>query len=227
MIISHKHKFIFIKTEKTAGTSIEIALSKFCGPDDIITPIGSTDDSKRSELGYRGPQNYFIPFNRYSKNDLIRALSAKERLRFFNHAGAGFIKRYIDKDIWHSYFKFSFERNPWDKVLSWYYWRYKVDPRPSITDFVQSREANIIKGFELYSVDSEIVVDKVFFFEQLVQAMEEVSRHVGLPEIPVLPSAKAGHRRDKRHYRNVLSDEDRRKIEKVYAKEIAYFKYEW
>ncbi|MEL6382956.1 MAG: chondroitin 4-O-sulfotransferase, partial [Cyanobacteria bacterium J06626_18] len=32
MIISHEYKFIFLKTRKTAGTSIEIALSKFCGP---------------------------------------------------------------------------------------------------------------------------------------------------------------------------------------------------
>jgi hypothetical protein len=39
MIISHEHKFIFVKTRKTAGTSIEIALSKFCGPDDVICPI--------------------------------------------------------------------------------------------------------------------------------------------------------------------------------------------
>jgi len=227
MIISHQHKFIFIKTEKTAGTSIEIALSKFCGPDDIITPIGRADDAKRRELGHRGPQNYLIPFSKYSRNDFIRALSAKERLRFYNHAGAGFIKRYLDKDTWRSYFTFAFERNPWDKVLSWYHWRYKSDPRPSITDFVQSREANIIKGFELYTLDSEIVVDRVFFYEQLAEAMEEISRRVGLPETPILPSAKAGHRSDKRHYRDVLSDEDRRKVEQVYAREIAYFKYEW
>jgi hypothetical protein len=37
MIISHKHKFIFIKTRKTAGSSIEHYLSKYLGPDDICT----------------------------------------------------------------------------------------------------------------------------------------------------------------------------------------------
>ena len=39
MIISHKYRFIFVKTLKTAGTSIEVFLSQHCGPDDVVTPI--------------------------------------------------------------------------------------------------------------------------------------------------------------------------------------------
>ena len=40
MIISHKLKVIYIALAKVAGTSFQIALSKYCGPDDIIASHG-------------------------------------------------------------------------------------------------------------------------------------------------------------------------------------------
>ena len=30
MIVSHKHRFIFLKSQKTGGTSLELALSRIC-----------------------------------------------------------------------------------------------------------------------------------------------------------------------------------------------------
>jgi hypothetical protein len=56
MIISHEHKFIFLKTKKTAGTSIELAVSQLCGPDDVITPLAMADEVLR--LGGRRAQNW-------------------------------------------------------------------------------------------------------------------------------------------------------------------------
>jgi len=56
MIISHKHKFIFIKTRKTAGTSIEIFLSQFCGKADILTPIGEGEELRKEQN--MASQNY-------------------------------------------------------------------------------------------------------------------------------------------------------------------------
>lgn len=227
MIISHKNRFIFIKTVKTAGTAIEIALSKYCGPDDVITPISPEDEIKRKELGYRGPQNYSIPFKEYSKINFLQAMYHQKRLSFYNHASALYIMKYIDKNVWNSYFKFCFERNPWDKAVSFYYWKYKTEPRPQITDFIQPGEVNAVGRLQLYTSSSEIVVDRVFKYECLDQAMEEIRELVGLDETPSLPRTKASFRKDKRSYRDILSEKDRDKIAKVFAREIACFNYEW
>lgn len=107
MIISHKHRFIFLKTNKTAGTSLEIALSEFCGTDDIITPISSADESIRRGLGYRGPQNYLIPFWAYNPLDwAVFLLKRREKQRYYNHIAAKKVRKYVGEKVWRSYYKF-------------------------------------------------------------------------------------------------------------------------
>jgi hypothetical protein len=56
MILSHEHKFIFLRTKKTAGTSIELALFELCGPNDVITPLAREDEARRA--GRRGAQSW-------------------------------------------------------------------------------------------------------------------------------------------------------------------------
>lgn len=36
MIVSHEHRFVFVKTMKTAGTAIEVLLARHAGPDAIV-----------------------------------------------------------------------------------------------------------------------------------------------------------------------------------------------
>jgi hypothetical protein len=93
MIISHKYRFIFIKTYKTAGTSLEVYLSHFCSDDDVFTEI-------------------FPPVSDH------RPRNAES---FYNHMPAFEVRRRVGEAVWNSYFKFCIERNPWDKVLSFYW----------------------------------------------------------------------------------------------------------
>ena len=103
MIVSHKHKFIFLKTQKTAGTSIEIALSKHCGPDDIITPISSEDEKLRKKFGNLGPQNYVSPIWDYGVRDLAkRLLRDRRKLRFYNHISANVVRAHVGEHVWNS-----------------------------------------------------------------------------------------------------------------------------
>ena len=58
MIYSKKNNFLFLKGVKVAGTSVEIALSKLCGNQDVISPIANIDERTRVQLKIRHAQNY-------------------------------------------------------------------------------------------------------------------------------------------------------------------------
>ncbi len=229
MIISHKHKFIFIKTEKTAGTSMEIALSSICGPDDIITPISADDEEYRKSLGFRTKQNFKIPIKKYSAIDFLRALRHRRRLEFYNHMSAIKIKDHIENDQWNEYFKFTLERNPFDKLISLYYWRGGKEKYPTILDFINSGLAAKIRGFELYTENSEVIVDKIYKFEELDFALSDFSEKIGLDEVLQLPErkAKGNVRKNKSSYREILSSVERGWVEKTFARELTLFDYQF
>lgn len=227
MIISHKHKFIFIKTEKTAGTSLEIALSGICGAEDIITPISPSDEAVRKQLGFRTAQNYLLPFSSYTRLDWAKLIVKQERLKFFNHISAEAITQYIDPSIWNNYFKFCFERNPWDKLISWYYWANGDEQYGSIKNFILSGKSGSIKGFELYTKGGICVVDKVYKLEKMEAALADISDRVGLDRPLVLPKykAKSHSRKDKRHYREILTHEEAELVASIFAREIRTWDY--
>ncbi len=230
MIISHKYKFIFLKTNKTAGTSIEIALSGVCGDDDIISPISPEDEKTRSELGYRGPQHHLATAREYGIVDAAKLLlNGRKKNRFYNHMPASEVKALIPENTWNDYYKFCFERNPWDRVISLYYWRCKTEPRPSIAQFIDSGTLKRLKrkGLELYSINGQIAVDKVCRFENISTELESIRTRLGITEKLELPHAKSRFRKDKRSYREILDNEQQARIADMFSDEIRLMGYEF
>ena len=92
MIVSHRHKFIFVHLGRTGGRSLTEALARHCGPDDIITwTSGKVRGQNAAGFG---------------RHDSAREIRAK-----------------VGERVWNEYFKFTFERNPWEKIVS-RYWGY-------------------------------------------------------------------------------------------------------
>lgn len=223
MIISHKYRFIFVKTRKTAGTSIEIALRPHLGPDDVATPVHPDDEAYCREHGIPGPQNYIRPFSQYRLYDWRRLLLDRKRQDFKNHLPGPRIRQMIPKQIWDSYYKFTVERNPWDKVISGYYWTSEIRKRESreplsLDAFLQGHHIYDYKDWHRYAEGHDLIVDRVLRFEELDTQLAEVCRVLGLPAL-TLPNAKGGIRTDKLPALETLGDNVDR-ISEVFAEEL-------
>ena len=227
MIVSHKHKFIFIKTRKTAGTSVEILLSSICGENDIITPISPDDEEKRKQLGFRGAQNYKVQKKFYSRFEWYgKGLITNEKV-FKNHLTARQVRNWLDKDVWNEYYKFSLERNPFDKVVSLYNYLGGDKRFESISNFILSGKMHGCTDFDHYTYGGIPVLDEIFKFENLNDLIQRLEKRLELKfslDIKDLKT-KSRYRNKQQSYQDVLSKEDRMAIEMAFAREIKYFGY--
>lgn len=213
MIVSHEHRFIFLKTRKTAGTSVEIALSRICGPEDIITPITETDEQLRKVHGGRPPQHYTAP-----------PLEIEGRA----HMPARAVRRIVGSDVWGGYFKFAVERNPWDAVVSLYYWRIRDDSTPvSFEDFVNSDEVPrwAQKNARIYRLQGKVAVDELCRFESLGRDLDGIWSALSLPGAPELPRAKGGFRPGEARYPTMYTPATAERVGDIFAAMTAEFGY--
>ena len=214
---------------KTAGTSVEIALSRYCGPDDIITPISPEDEKKRKEFGGIGPQNYKKEILKLSKSEFKNLLLGRRRAKLFRkHISAKKIKTIVNKEIWETYFKFCVERNPWDRVVSAYLWKTRnIENPPSFSELIRMKKIHSLKkrGYENYTLDGNIIVDRILKFENLQMELDSVAHKLGICETLVMPHTKHYTRPSGLHYRGCYNDCDAKYVADLFADEIEYFGY--
>ena len=209
MVISHKHKFIFFKTRKTAGSSIQVSLAKHCGKNDIITGqyrLGIDDDSHSAGLNMD---------------------------RFYTihpHPELEPTKQFLGPEIWNSYFKFAFVRNPYDIAVSRYHWNLKGKDKiqnTSIENFQKWVEDNNMSHedkLHRYTHDKgKLDLDFIGYYETLDDDIEYICKKIGIPLIN-LPQLKGGFR-DKTHYSKFYNKKTKQLVSNFYNNDINYFNY--
>lgn len=177
MLISHRKKFIYMKTVKTAGTSVESFFERYCMPEgEWVFSHGREEyESDSGVIGYRG--------------------SNPEGKKWRNHMSAIEIKNLIGNDIWTSYYKFCVIRNPYDKVLSaYFFFNNNKNDKDVIKKFREWALAGNGKNMPIdrnkYCIDNEICVNFFVHYEDLKDDIEKVCNRLDIvfnpDEIPRL-----------------------------------------
>lgn len=233
MILSHLHHFIFLKSTKTAGTSLEIALSKYCGPDDIITPIVEADEQVRRALGHRGPQNFRKPLADYGLRDWLKLAGGRRVKRYYHHIPAAELRPLLPAAVWEGYLKFSIVRNPFDYAVSRYFWsRPKASwSKEDFRRFLPARQDLLLKNRAITHVDGRSAVDFMLRYEHFDADLAELARRAGLPS--TLPaefasmSAKKGIRPATASTAEMFEgfDDGVALVQRLFAEDIAAYGY--
>jgi hypothetical protein len=177
-IVSFKHNFIFIKTSKTAGTSIEIELSKRVEDDAIVTPISPNVEGHRARNFKRG----FL------------------RRSFHSHIPASLVRRYLGEGTYNRMFKFCVEREPVSKCMSHFHMKRNSPLHNGNGKYQKDwaqycAERDFPIDIEKYSDgengDLRKIVDVVIPYEDLQSALAGITEMLGIREFRLEATAKS------------------------------------
>jgi hypothetical protein len=234
MLISHRRNFVYTKTVKTAGTSVEAYFERYCMTEQeekewILSHKRETYESEAGIIGCRG---------------------IKTNSKWFNHKSALGIKNEIGPTLWEKYFKFCVIRNPFEKVLSMYY--FKNPPKggylnkrnrkvvfPAFAkiennkveinqfrEWVVKQEFGVLIDRDKYMINDSICMDYFIRYEKLHEGIQQVCDVIDVPYIPEnLPNLKAGIRPVDRKLDSYYDRESKDIILKLFEFEFDYFGY--
>lgn len=195
MLVSHAHRFIFIKTRKTAGTSVEVELAKIMGRDDLVTPV--LPPVKGHE-----PRNFG---------------------ECWNHMPARKVRRAIGRDVYDSYLKFAIEREPVDKCVSFYSMlRNSPTHKRNVgtwDEYVRKGPYPLDKSIYT-SRFGKLMVDRILRFEHLDHDLRELMAELGVEFPGVKSRAKGGWREEQ-----PVTDEQKSIIYKKFASTNRFTNY--
>lgn len=211
MLVSHRKAFIYTKTAKTASTSVESYFEPWCLPEGTWQFEHGREETVCDEgiIGYRGEET-----------------AGKT---WFNHMPCAEIRRLLGEETWQRYFKFAVIRDPFDKLLSGYF--FQVRPEGSPAELIAGfrrwvREGGAIIDRHTYTLDGALCLDYFIRFERLEDGIREVCQRLDVPfEVERLPRLKAQFRERSIPLGDFYDRETLDRAAAIYAFELEAFGY--
>lgn len=246
MIVSYRHKFIFVHSRKTGGNSIKLFLQPHLGPFDIS--VGG--HIERIEAGTRPNLRYWISLlhpkarkkylrlrrKGYSNAHCLNEAS-KERLKTLlgretAHPTAAQLEQLFPKE-WNSFFKFCFVRNPYERVVSDYLYKSRNKKNPgSFNEYLQAIHTMFINGnierrffdnWPLYTIEDKISVDMICRYENFEHDFKAACETIGIKPPTVLPHVNTSQ--SQYNYRTFYGQQEKELVKQIFNDEIEYFGY--
>ena len=239
MIISHRYRFIFVRTRKVASSSLEVCLSGLLTPDDFATPQTERDQGMKAGESTVKPRI----FHGFTRHGLPLFISGHAPL---TNAYQLFGSRIADYRV------IAAERDPWDRAVSVFYWSHRktdMKSRPlteqivAFREFVQRTGAprsllqrmglgshRFVSQRALYSIGRVSMVDSLLRFECLDQDLATLSVDLGLDKPLSVKgiSAKVGFRAKGQEDLRVFHDDATRAFVAAECKwEIDHYGYDF
>lgn len=220
MLVSHRKKFIFLKTGKTAGTSVELYFEPWCVPEGVEADK-ALRPALETEAGIVGP----------------RRMKPDPGEKYFSHAPAQRVKGWVGDDIWDAYLKFSIVRNPFDKVVSWFHFHMPPEEKERLSklDFAETRRVfrdwliiapQVPRDRHFCTIGGTFCLDHVMRYERLSEDLEAMCGRLDIPFDPDrLPHRKKGYRDGFPAWKAYYEDETIAVIRNIYAWELETFGY--
>lgn len=138
MLICREPGLLFIKTMKTAGSSIEIALGPALRDGDLATPLWPQEERQRPGKTVRRAVRRMVRALRERSDGAVRAR--------YPHHGYDVAAKYLSAEI-EGCRAFCVERNPYDKAVSAFHFVYDRYNRPVTDPGQHSRNSASPRGW--------------------------------------------------------------------------------
>lgn len=223
MLVSHRHTFIYTKTAKTGGTSVESFFERFCMPDGAWKQMHARDQYISRE-GIIGHRNAVIP----------------PGTTWWNHMPAAEIRHKLGSATWNDYFKFCVIRNPFEKCISSFYdlgKEYTAKPEqieelqheglsPEQIRFICYLQQHLPIDRDNYMIDGNFSLDAVIRYEELESDIQKICDRIGVCyRRKHLPHFKQGIRPREATVGALYTTRSRELVEKGFAFELDFFGY--
>lgn len=221
MLVSHRRRFIYLKTTKTAGTSVEVLFERECLPEGAYQGPAHDSIERETEAGIVGARMNGVK---------------QPGTQWLPHMPALALKAKIGPKIWDDYLKFCVIRNPFDRTVSLWWWLLGKQ-RQAVTamDFAQTRQAFnawVMSGVDLWSdrdkymIDGQLCMDRFLRYETLWADIDRLCTDLGISRDPSeLQTYKSGVRKKQEPFQAYYDPPAAARVAKAFDWEIKRFGY--